>query len=88
MTDPLDGQSVRPAMERAEELVDRVGQRAGPLASLVGQRILRAAALARETVEDIWAEAQSAREESHRSRESRPCPPRQNSMPQEPDADR
>jgi hypothetical protein len=53
-------------MERAEELVDRAGQWARPLASLVGLRILRAAALAREAAEDIWAEAQNVREESHR----------------------
>ncbi len=64
MAEPRDGQSVPPAMERAEELVDRAGQRVGPLASIIGLRVLRVAALAREAVEDIWAEAQSAREES------------------------
>ena len=62
----MDGQPVPPAMERAEELVDRAGQWVGPLASVVGLRVLRVAALAREAVEDIWAEAQSAREESRR----------------------
>ena len=69
MADTRDGQPVRPAMERAEELVDRVGQGAGPFASLVGLHILRVAALAREAAEDIWAEAQSAREASHRKQE-------------------
>lgn len=66
MADPRDVRPVPPAMERAEEVVDRAGQWAGPLVSLVGLRILRVAALAREAAEDIWAEAQSAREKSHR----------------------
>ncbi len=66
MAETRDGQPVPPAMERAERLVDHAGRRVGPLASLVGLRILRGAALAREAVEDIWAEAQSAREGSHR----------------------
>ncbi len=66
MTDTRDEQPARPAMERAEELVDSVGRRVGPLASLVGLRLLQVAALAREAAEDIWAEAQSAREERGR----------------------
>jgi hypothetical protein len=48
-------------MERAEELVDRLGQRAGQIGSDLGQRLLRLAARAREEAEDIWAEAQSMR---------------------------
>ena len=48
-------------MERAEEVVDRLGQRAGQIGSEVGQRLLRLAARAREEAEDIWAEAQSMR---------------------------
>ena len=66
MTEMQDEKPARPAMERAEELVDRVGRRVGPLASLVGLRLLRVAALAREAAEDIWAEAQSARDERGR----------------------
>ena len=48
-------------MERAEEVVDRLGQRAGQMGSEVGQRLLRLAARAREEAEDILAEAQSMR---------------------------
>jgi hypothetical protein len=48
-------------MERAEEVVDRLGQRAGEIGSQVGQCVLRLAARAREEAEDIWAEAQSMR---------------------------
>ncbi len=50
-----------PAMERAEELVDRLGQRLGLLATAAGLGILRLAARAREEAEDVWAEAQSLR---------------------------
>ncbi len=49
----------RPATERAEELADRMGQRLGHATILVGLRIRKMAALAREEAEDIWAEAQS-----------------------------
>ncbi len=66
MTETRDEKPSRPAMERAEELVDGVGRRVGPVASLVGWRLLQVAALAREAAEDIWAEAQSAREERRR----------------------
>lgn len=58
-----DPGSGRPAMERAEESVDRIARGAGYLASLVGLRILKGASLAREEAEDIWAEAQSMRRE-------------------------
>jgi pyruvate/2-oxoglutarate dehydrogenase complex dihydrolipoamide acyltransferase (E2) component len=51
----------RPATERAEELVDRMGESVGRFASLAGLRILKVAALAREEAEDVWAEAQSRR---------------------------
>ena len=53
----------RPATERAEELVDRMARGAGYLASFVGLRVLKGASLAREEAEDIWAEAQSLRQE-------------------------
>ncbi|CAN5746846.1 hypothetical protein BH20ACT11_BH20ACT11_07330 [soil metagenome] len=47
----------RPAKDRAEEWLDRTGQRVGFFASMAGTRLSRFAALAREEVEDIWAEA-------------------------------
>ena len=49
------------AEERAEEFVDRMGQRLSQVASLVALRLLKAAALVREEAEDVWAEAQSIR---------------------------
>ncbi len=36
MTDTRDEQPARPAMERAEELVDSVGRRVGPLRGFLG----------------------------------------------------
>ena len=56
------GDKERPAMERAEELVDRMGQRAGAFVSLAGLRVRKLAARAREEAEDVWAEAQSVRQ--------------------------
>lgn len=56
------GQQERPAMERAEELVDRLGQRAGTFASLASLRVRKLAARAREEAEDVWAEARSIRQ--------------------------
>lgn len=53
--------NVLPAIERAEELVDRLGQRAGAFASMAGLRIRKLAARTREEAEDVWAEAQSVR---------------------------
>ena len=53
--------SGRSADERAEEIVDRIGQRLGYVASLIALRLLKAAALVREEAEDVWAEAQSIR---------------------------
>ncbi len=67
MTDEIRDEETRgpepdmPAMERAEELVDRAARGAGYLVSLAGLRLLRGASLAREEAEDIWAEAQSLR---------------------------
>lgn len=54
-------QPADPTMERAEEMVDKLGEQIGYYASLAGQRIRKMAALAREEAEDIWAEAQHLR---------------------------
>ena len=51
----------QPAEELAEELVDRAGQTLANWAGLAALRLLKAAALAREAAEDVWAEAQSIR---------------------------
>ncbi len=68
MSDPTKAQDSKArsaaeqtAMIRAEELVDRLGERVGYFASLLNQRARWAAARAREEAEDIWAEAQSIR---------------------------
>ena len=59
--DDTGRETVRPATERAEELVDRATRGASYLASLVAMHLMRGASLAREEAEDIWAEAQSLR---------------------------
>ena len=48
-------------LDRAEEVVDRLGRQIGQTAALAGARLLGLAARAREEAEDIWAEAQSRR---------------------------
>jgi hypothetical protein len=45
--------SDRPAMERAEELVDRLLQEAGHLLSVAALNLLKGASLAREEAEDF-----------------------------------
>ena len=64
MDENKDDSPRRPATERAEELLTRAGQTAGIFASLVGRRVARVAAFAREEVEDMWAEAQSIRQQA------------------------
>ena len=49
-------------MKRAEEMVDRIGERVGYYTTQVGHTLLRWAARAREEVEDMVAEAQSLRQ--------------------------
>ena len=61
MEEPQGRHPDRPATDRAEEVVDRLGQRAGYFISLAGLRLQKIAALAREEAEDVWAEAQSIR---------------------------
>jgi hypothetical protein len=59
---PVDGQAAqRPALDRAEEMVDRLGEQLGQYATQAGQVLNRWLARAREEAEDMWAEAQSIR---------------------------
>lgn len=60
------GASTRAATERAERLLDDMGERIGGLASISGPMIQRFVALAREEAEDIWAEAQHIRHSNSR----------------------
>lgn len=48
-------------MQRAEKLVDNMGERLGLLTSMVGLQVRKMAAYAREGTEDIVAEAQHIR---------------------------
>jgi len=50
-----------PLVQRAEEVVDDLVERAKPLALVIGLRLRRVVARAREEAEDIWAEAESLR---------------------------
>ena len=51
----------RPATDRAEESLDRAGERIGLFAATLSHRVRRSAALVREEAEDVLAEAQSLR---------------------------
>ena len=75
MSEDRGGGQSQPATERAEELVDRMGESVGYLASLAGWRLLRAAAFVREGAEDVWAEAQSVRRTQSARREERYAEP-------------
>ena len=75
MTEDQDARSRRPATERAEELVDRVGESVGNFAALAGWRMLKVAAFVREEAEDVWAEAQSVRRTQSARREERYAEP-------------
>jgi hypothetical protein len=65
---PLEGAeaSDRPATERAEEMLDGMGERINQLASVAGPGLRKFLALAREEAEDIWAEAQHIRRSNSR----------------------
>jgi hypothetical protein len=54
---------------RAEALVDGVGDRLGALATAASHHLRKAAALAREEAEDLWAEAQQIRAAQRRDPE-------------------
>ena len=62
----------RQAMQRAEELVDRLGEQVGQYVSAFGHNILKWAARAREEAEDIWAEAQAIREQQRNKKAHEP----------------
>lgn len=47
--------------ERAEVVVDQLGERLGRLFNTVSLQLRKAAARTREEAEDIWAEAQAIR---------------------------
>jgi pyruvate/2-oxoglutarate dehydrogenase complex dihydrolipoamide acyltransferase (E2) component len=65
MSEDQEGQgSKRPATERADELLNRAGWTAGLFASMIGARLARVAAFAREEAEDLWAEAEALRQSS------------------------
>jgi hypothetical protein len=53
-------------MERAEDLVDRFGQRLGHFTALVGFQIQKATDRVREEANDMWAEAQNVRQRRSR----------------------
>ena len=61
----------REAMQRAEEMVDRLGEQIGHYATDFGHSVLKWFARAREEAEDIWAEAQAIREQQRTA--SKPC---------------
>ena len=50
-----------PPVERAEELLNRTGERLGYWATMMKQSVLKTAALVREEAEDILADAQKLR---------------------------
>ncbi len=51
-----------PVTERAELLVDQLGQKLGQWSGTAGERLRRFWARAREEGEDMWAEAQDIRQ--------------------------
>lgn len=63
MTEDRGQGSKQPATERAEDLLNRAGWSTGLLASMIGTRLVRVAAFAREEAEDMWAEAKSIRQQ-------------------------
>lgn len=55
--------STRPASERAQETLGDWGERVGFVAGVAGLRLRQWGARAREEAEDLWAEAQSVRQQ-------------------------
>jgi len=58
-------ESTAAALDRAEAIVTRVGQRAAHLTGGPQERLMRSVALAREEAEDILADAQELRKQGH-----------------------
>src|SRR5579884_3029558 len=54
------------AMQKSEEMVDRMAQQLSLYTARAGLQIQKAAARVREEAEDIWAEAQHIRQENSR----------------------
>jgi hypothetical protein len=54
------------AIERAERLLDRLGEQVGYRSYQAGRGLLRLAARAREEAEDMWADARSLRDRTRR----------------------
>lgn len=67
MSETQNGQSQPKPAERAEVLVDQMGERLGHVLSIAGYQWRKVTARAREEVEDIWAEAQAIRHGEHPS---------------------
>ena len=65
MSEAQNGQSQPKPAERAEVLVDQMGERLGRFLSVAGYQVRKATARAREEAEDIWAEAQAIRRGDH-----------------------
>jgi hypothetical protein len=61
-----------PAMQRAEEMVDRMAERVGHYTGVIGHKLLWFVTRAREEAEDIWAEAQELRRQK-RQQSSEPA---------------
>lgn len=57
------GGATQPASERAQETLGDWGQRVGYVAGVAGLRLRQWGARAREEAEDLWAEAQSVRQQ-------------------------
>jgi hypothetical protein len=61
VSEPVLSASDALPLDRAETMLDQMGQRVGQLLLLAGHRLQRWTARAREEAEDIWAEAASLR---------------------------
>lgn len=57
--------TTRPTMQRAEDLVDHLGQRATYWGQRGGMRLRRAAAHLREDMEDMWIEVKTVQSQFH-----------------------
>ena len=62
--EPQAGGTPSPAVQRAEELVDRMAERVGHYTGMIGHNLLWLVTRAREEAQDIWAEAQALRRQN------------------------